>query len=317
VKLRGVVGSTALRAALMVSVLLAGCGGGVVDPKGPIGAADLTILIDSLIIMLAIGVPTILGTIGFAWWFRASNTKARYRPDWAYCGSIELVVWAVPLLTILLLGGVAWIGSHTLDPYRPIEGTGEPFEVQVVSLDWKWLFIYPEQGLASVNELTVPVGRSLHFSLTSASVMNAFFVPQLGSMIYTMNGMATQLWLRADQPGTFHGMSSHFSGEGFSDMHFEVKALTAGAFEDWVAQARVNPKRLDGAAYAALARQSIRQPVSTYGCLDRGLFEAVVSGQLAPGPGPDRRDGGARQVPLPAENGRQAGLQQEAACSAS
>src|SRR4051812_2326242 len=159
--------------------------------------------------MLAIVIPTILATLAFAWWFRESNSRARYLPDWAYSGRIELVVWAIPTLVILFLGGVTWIGSYDLDPARPLSSHVKPLEVQVVSLDWKWLFIYPEQGVAAVNELVVPAGRPVHFSLTSASVMNAFFVPQLGSMIYAMNGMTTQLHLQADRPGDFYGRSSH------------------------------------------------------------------------------------------------------------
>jgi cytochrome o ubiquinol oxidase subunit 2 len=285
-------------ALLACVAMIAGCAGGVTDPKGPIGAGNLTLLVDSLAIMLAIVVPTIVTTIGFAWWFRASNAKARHRPDWEFSGSIELVVWAIPLLTILLLGGVAWIGSHAYDPYKPIEGPGEPIEVQVVSLDWKWLFIYPEQGIASVNELTVPAGRALHFSLTSASVMNAFFVPQLGSMIYTMNGMATQLWLQADDPGEFLGMSSHYSGEGFSDMHFAVKALAPDRFDAWVLQAHTKTSRLDKSAYTALAQQSIKDPISIYGSVDAGLFDRVVRGELVPGPGPRTEDHGARAAAL-------------------
>ena len=276
--------------------MVTGCAGGVTDPKGPIGAANLTLLVDSLAIMLAIVVPTIIATLGFAWWFRASNAKARYLPDWEFSGSIELVVWAIPLLTILLLGGVTWIGSHMLDPYRPVEGKGDPLEVQVVSLDWKWLFIYPAQGVASINELAVPVGRPLHFTLTSSSVMNTFFVPQLGSMIYTMNGMATQLWLRADEPGTFLGMSAHYSGEGFSDMRFDVKALPVDQFDAWIAKVQGSASRLDGTAYTALAKQSIRNPVSVYGGVDTGLFDRVVSGELAPGPGPGTEDRGAHQA---------------------
>jgi len=280
------------------TVLLSGCSlGGVLDPKGPIGAANLTILVDSLAIMLAIVIPTIIATFAFAWWYRASNTRARYLPDWEFSGSIELVVWAIPLMTILLLGGVAWISSHDLDPAKPIEGKGAALDVQVVSLDWKWLFIYPEQRVASVNELVVPAGRPLHFSLTSSSVMSAFFVPQLGSMIYTMNGMATQLYLHADEPGTFHGLSAHYNGEGFSDMHFDVKAVTPEQFAAWVNKARETGPKLDGDRYTALAKQSIKDPVSVYGLVDIDLFNRVVSRDLAPGPGPDTEDKGAHQAP--------------------
>ncbi len=216
------VGSTSARAArcavVMAPIVLTACQPAVLDPQGPIGIADKTILVDSLAIMLAIVVPTVAATLGFAWWFRASNTRAIYWPDFEYSGRIELIVWSIPLLTVILLGGVAWIGSHDLDPAKPLTSDTPPLEIQGVSLDWKWLFIYPNHRVASVNELVVPAGVPIHFSLTSASVMNAFFIPQLGSMIYTMNGMTMQLNLRADAPGTFRGLSSHYSGDGFSDL---------------------------------------------------------------------------------------------------
>ena len=226
-------------------------------PARVIGIAEKTILINSLAIMLAIVVPTIAATLAFAWWFRASNTRATYLPDLAYSGRIELIVWAIPLLVIMLLGGVAWIGSHDLDPAKPLASDTPPLEVQGVSLDWKWLFIYPSQRVASVNQLVVPAGVPIHFSLTSASVMNAFFIPQLGSMIYTMNGMTTQLNLRADAPGTFLGLSSHYSGDGFSDMHFDVQAVPAERFAAWIDATRNTGPTLDAASYAALARQSM------------------------------------------------------------
>src|SRR3984893_14428276 len=180
--------------AFLSPIVLAACQPAVLDPKGPVGLAQKTILIDSLIIMLAIVIPTIAATLAF--WFRHSNPRAAYLPDWAYSGRIELIVWSIPLLVIMLLGGVAWIGSHDLDPAKPLPSNTPALEMQVVSLDWKWLFIYPSQGVASVNRLVVPAAVPIHFSLTSASVMNAFFVPQLGSMIYTMNGMTTQLNLQ-------------------------------------------------------------------------------------------------------------------------
>ena len=275
---------------------LAGCERGVLDPRGPIGAANKTILIDSLAIMLAIVIPTIVATFAFAWWYRASNKKARYLPDWEFSGRIELVVWAIPLMVILLLGGVTWIGSHQLDPAKPIVSDTPALDIQVVSLDWKWLFIYPEQRVASVNELVVPAGRPLHFSLTSSSVMNAFFVPQLGSMIYTMNGMATELNLHADEPGVYRGLSAHYSGEGFSDMHFDVHAVTPEQFASWINKAHEDRKRLDGDNYTALAKQSINVPPSIYGNVDIDLFHRVVGNELAPGPGPETEHHGASQA---------------------
>jgi cytochrome o ubiquinol oxidase subunit 2 len=267
-------------------VLLGGCNLIVLDPKGVVGIAEKTILIDSLAIMLVIVLPTIAAIVAFAWWFRASNTRATYLPDFTYSGRIELIVWAIPLLVIMLLGGVAWIGSHDLDPAKPLASDTPPLEVQVVSLDWKWLFIYPQQGVASVNELVVPAGVPLHFSLTSASVMNAFFIPQLGSMIYTMNGMTTRLNLRADAPGTFQGLSSHYSGDGFSDMHFDVHAMPLEQFAAWIEHTRNSGPTLDAAGYAALANQSMNTSPSTFRTGDPTLFQKIVTQQLPPGPGP-------------------------------
>ncbi len=171
------------------SLGLASCSGGVLDPLGPVGAGDATILIDATAIMLAIVIPTILLAFWMAWHYRASNSSAEYLPHWSYSGRIEAVVWSIPILTIMFIGGVIWIGSSRLDPYRPLPSKTAPLEVQVVSLDWKWLFIYPQQGIATINQLVVPAGTPVHFSITSASVFNAFFVPRLGSMIYAMPGM--------------------------------------------------------------------------------------------------------------------------------
>jgi cytochrome o ubiquinol oxidase subunit 2 len=271
---------------LIALAVLSGCSGGVLDPRGPIADANAKILLNALEIMLVIVVPTILGALFFAWWFRASNTRARYRPDWVYSGRIELIVWAIPLLVILFLGGVIWIGSHDLDPFRPIQPQEKALEVQVVSLDWKWLFIYPEHGVASVNEIVVPVDTPIHFSLTSASVMNMFFVPQLGSMIATMNGMVTQLHLKADHEGNFFGQSAQYSGDGFSGMHFALRAVTQGEFDQWIATARGAGPALDLEAYVALAQQSQNVTPYTYREVEPMLFRDLVTQQLPPGPGP-------------------------------
>lgn len=288
------VGSRPVRWCLFAPVLLAGCSAGVLDPKGPIGAANKTILFDSLVIMLAIVIPTIVVALAFAWWFRASNTKAVHLPDWEFSGRIEMVVWAIPLMVILLLGGVTWIGSHELDPGKPIESKVEPLEIQVVSMDWKWLFIYPKDNVASVNRLVVPAGTPLHFRLTSASVMNAFFVPQLGSMIYTMNGMATTLWLHADEPGQFAGMSAMFSGDGFPDMHFPVDAVPAARYAAWVAEARAQgPTALDRNAYQGLMKQTIDDAPRTFRAVEPGIFERIVTLEIPPQPGPSTDRQGA------------------------
>ena len=274
---------------------LTACQSAVLDPRGPVAQADKTILVDSLAIMLAIVVPTVIATLGIAWWFRASNKRARYLPDWSFSGRIELVVWAIPTMVIILLGGVTWIGAHVLDPAKPLPSTMPALDIDVVSLDWKWLFIYRNARVASVNQLVVPTGVPLHFSLTSASVMNTFFVPQLGSMIYTMNGMVTELHLRADEPGTFRGISGHYSGEGFSDMHFDVRAVSAEQFAAWVNSTRGPGPVLDAANYAALARQSIDVPATTFRSVDPELFRKIVLLQLAPGPGAATEHAGAGQ----------------------
>jgi len=258
----------------------------ILNPQGVIGIAEKTILIDSLAIMLAIVIPTIVATLAFAWWFRATNARAAYLPDFAYSGRLELIVWAIPVLVILLLGGVAWIGSHDLDPANPLPSNTPPLEIQGVSLDWKWLFIYPSQRVASVNQLVVPAGVTLHFSLTSASVMNVFFIPQLGSMIYTMNGMRTQLNLRADNTGTLFGLASHFNGDGFSGMHFDTQAVPAERFTAWVDATRQAGPTLNAASYEDLAKQSMNVAPFTFRAVDPTLFQQIVTQQLPPGPGP-------------------------------
>ena len=281
-----------LRAAwLGLVMLLAGCSGGVLDPVGPVGADDRTILIDAVVIMLAIIVPTILLAFWMAWRYRASNTRAEYRPEWSYSGRIEAIVWSIPILTIMFLGGVIWIGSYKLDPFKPLPSKTPPLEVQVVSLDWKWLFIYPQQGVATVNRLVIPAGSPVHFSITSASVFNAFFVPRLGSMIYAMPGMVAQLNLRADRPAVLPGISAHFSGDGFSDMNFQVQSVPAGDFAAWVQHARGAGPVLDQAAYAQLARQSRNVAPYSYRGVDPGLFQGIATMKIAPGPGPEPAEG--------------------------
>lgn len=267
-----------LLAVLLIGAMtLGGCTEGVLDPKGPIAQAERQILFNALGIMLAIVIPVILATLGFAFWFRASNERARYRPDFTYSGRLELLVWSIPGMTVLLVGGVAWIGAHDLDPGKPINSAVKPVKVQVVSLDWKWLFIYPEQGIASVNKLVVPVGTPISFELTSSSVMNSFFVPQLGSQIYTMSGMATRLHLQADHLGTYAGISAMFSGDGFPDMHFTVDAVTDDGFAQWVRQTGLTGSVLDQPAYADLVKPSKAVAPFTYRSVVPDMFNSIVS----------------------------------------
>src|SRR5712675_211278 len=264
-----------LAVVLIGAAILGGCSEGVLDPKGPIAAADRQILLNALGIMLAIVIPVILATLGVAFWFRASNERARYRPNFAYSGRLEMLVWSIPAMTVFLVGGVAWVSSHDLNPRKPIASTVKPLRVQVASLDWKWLFIYPDLGVASVNRLTIPVGTPISLELTSSGVMNSFFVPQLGSQIYTMAGMVTRLHLQADQPGSYRGMSAQFSGEGFAGMYFNVEAVAPEKFTEWVDTTRNVGVELNVTTYAELAKPSASVTPFTYRAVAPGLFNSI------------------------------------------
>jgi cytochrome o ubiquinol oxidase subunit II len=255
---------------------------GVLDSRGPVSAAERLILLNATGIMLVVVVPVIVLTLAFAWWYRASNKRAAYRPEWSYSGHIELVVWAIPAMVVILLAGVAWTGSHELDPARPIKSDAKPIRIEVVSLDWKWLFIYPDRQIAAVNELVVPAATPIEFDLTSATVMNSFFVPQLGSQIYTMPGMVTRLNLLADHTGNYAGLSTNFSGDGFSDMRFVVRAVPATEFAAWLARTQATGRPLDADAYSQLARPDRNASTQTYRSVDPTLFARIVQKSAPP-----------------------------------
>jgi len=280
-------GIAVLRSLLpVVLISLGACHTAVLSPAGPVGEGNRIVMLDSLMIMLAIVVPTIVAIFAFAYWFRASNTRARYLPEWAYSGELELIVWSIPALVVFFLGGIAWISAHLLDPAMPLKSKSEPLQIQVVSLDWKWLFIYPQQNVASINRLVVPAGVPLDLRITSASVFNVFFVPRLGSMIYAMYGMTTRLNLKADRPGVYPGLSAHFSGDGFPGMAFDVHAVSAEQFTQWTAATRVSGPMLDEAAYRKLLRQSSDVSPYTYRSVQPRLFDDIVGQRLPPGEGP-------------------------------
>ena len=264
---------------LIGAAALGGCGEGVLDPRGPIASAERQILFNSLGIMLAIVIPVILATLGVAFWFRESNERASYRPNFRYSGRLEMLVWSIPAMTVFLVGGVAWVGSHDVSPRKPIASTEKALRIQVASLDWKWLFIYPDQGVASVNRLTIPVATPVSLELTSSGVMNSFFVPQLGSQIYTMAGMITRLHLQADHSGTYRGFSAQFSGEGFSDMHFDADAVPNEKFAQWLDATRSAGPELSAKTYADLVKPSAAVTPFTYRSVAPGLFDRIsVSG---------------------------------------
>jgi cytochrome o ubiquinol oxidase subunit 2 len=256
---------------------------GILDPRGPIASAQVLLLLNSTAIMLVVVIPVILATLGFAWWYRSSNVRASRSTDEGYEGRTEFVLWSIPTLIVILLGGVIWISSHQLDPRAPIPTNVNPLRVEVVALDWKWLFIYPDQGIATVNQLVIPTATPVNFRLTSATVMNSFFVPQLGSQIYTMGGMTTHLNLLADAPGEYPGFSAMFSGDGFADMRFVAKAVPARDFDSWVAQVRGSGSALDLPAYAELAKPSEAVPPKTFRSVEPKLFDRIIE-QTVSGP---------------------------------
>lgn len=275
-----------LLALLPLVATLGGCNFLVLDPAGDVALQQRDLLVISTLLMLLIIIPVMALTVFFAWKYRASNTSARYEPEWSHSTQMELVIWSAPLLIVICLGALTWMGTHLLDPYRPLdrlaagkpvpEGT-KPFEVEVVALDWKWLFIYPEQGIATVNDLAAPVGRPIHFRITSSSVMNAFYVPTLAGMIYAMPGMRTELYAVANGEVESRGFSSNYSGAGFSGMSFRFRALNGGAFDSWVAEAKASSEGLTRAAYLELEKPSQNVPVRRFSTVDPALFEAILN----------------------------------------
>ena len=262
---------------LAIATLLSGCKASLLEPAGRIAADEKSLIITSTLLMLIVVIPVIFMTLYFAWKYRESNTSATYMPNWSYSHRIEAVVWAVPIAIILVLGTLTWRTTHELDPYKPLESSVKPIEIQVVALDWKWLFIYPEQHIATVNEIQFPAGTPVNFKITSDTVMNVFFIPQLGSQIYAMAGMETQLHLIANQPGTYAGLSSNYSGAGFSDMHFTAIATSQQGFQDWINKAKASQLSLDDQTYHALAQPSEKVPVAYYANVKPGLFNAIIA----------------------------------------
>lgn len=257
---------------VILGASLSGCTEGVLATHGPIGSSEKVLLLEALITMTCVVAPVILLALVYFWWFRSTNKKATYRPDWEYSGRIEFSIWMVPLLVVLFLGAIAWTGAHDLDPYQPIESEQKPLNIQVVSMDWKWLFIYPDLGIASVNELAIPVGVPVSFKLTSATVMNSFFIPSIGGQIYTMAGMQTNLSLQITDVGTYQGLSAQFSGDGFSDMHFPVLATDQAAFDAWVAKVKGEGGSLGQREYASLANAHMTSGIGYFASVENDIF---------------------------------------------
>ena len=266
--------------------LLAGCDTVVLNPSGDIAAQQGDLIVISTVLMLLIIVPVVALTILFAWKYRKSNTAAKYEPDWDHSTKLELVIWGAPLLIIIALGLITWITTHTLDPYRPLSRIDEnrplpadhkPLVVEVVALDWKWLFIYPEQGIATVNELVTPVDVPIRFKITASTYMNSFYIPALAGQIYAMAGMETKLHAVLNEPGTYEGFSANYSGAGFSHMRFKYHGMSDADFERWVQGIKAKGGALDRPTYLQLEKPSEREPVRRYGSVDPTLYHAILN----------------------------------------
>ncbi|CAB3668165.1 Cytochrome bo(3) ubiquinol oxidase subunit 2 [Achromobacter deleyi] len=262
-------------------MLLGGCNMEILSPKGDIGMQERTLLFTATGLMLLVVIPVLFMIVSFAWKYRASNTKADYQPKWAHSTAIEIVVWTVPCIIVAILAVITWRSTHALDPYKPLVSEHKPVTIEVVSLDWKWLFIYPEYDIATVNEIAFPVDVPVNFRITSASVMNSFFIPQLGSQIYSMAGMETKLHLNAREPGTYAGISANYSGAGFSGMRFKAIATSQEGFDNWVKEAKASPTTLTPEAYQELTKRSERNPVVKYASVPPSMFEFILGSTMS------------------------------------
>lgn len=271
---------------LLSVILLAGCDMVVMNPSGDVAQQQGRLIVISTILMLIVIVPVIALTVIYAWRYRASNTAARYEPDWDHSTQLELMIWGAPLLIIIALGLLTWVTTHTLDPYRqlsrldaerPVPQDVKPLVVEAVALDWKWLFIYPEQGIAAVNELAAPVNVPIKFKITASSFMNSFYIPALAGQIYAMPSMQTALHAVINKPGEFEGFSANYSGDGFSDMRFKFHGLSNDGFDDWVRKVRADGGVLERDDYVALEKPSIKDPVRYYKTVDATLYHAILN----------------------------------------
>ena len=268
---------------LMVTVpLLSGCDLIMFHPKGAIAAEQMRLIIIATILMLLIVVPVIVMTLVIAWRYRASNKKATYEPNWSHSVKLEILWWTIPCIIILILSVITWITSHTLDPYRPLDSKVKPLTIQAIALDWKWVFIYPEQGIATINYIEIPENTPISFEITSQGPMNALWIPQLGGQIYAMAGMRTRLHLIASEAGVYDGGSANYSGQGFAEMTFKTKAESAEDFALWVKSVQKSPNALTGDLFNHLLDPSKNLPVQVFSSVQHNLFNDEVMKFMMP-----------------------------------
>lgn len=248
----------------------------LLDPKGPIALAERGLMIQATLFMLIVIVPVLFLTFFFAWQYRASNKKSRYQPNWAHSNMEELIWWAIPFEIILILGALTWTSTHELHPPKPLSSE-PPLVIQVVALDWKWLFIYPEQKIATVNHIQLPVGKPVRFDITADAPMNSFWIPELAGQLYAMTGMVNRLHVMADQEGEFMGRAANYSGEGFSHMKFTAEAVLVDEFDTWVRNVRRSTSSLTTTTYQNLAEPSIPSEPVYYSSVEPNLFSDIVA----------------------------------------
>lgn len=283
-----------IRASVSIAAfgLLSACHAVVLQPSGDVAMQQRNLLIASTLLMLLIIVPVMIAIVIVAWRYRESNDEATYLPDWDHSTALELLIWSAPLMIIICLGAMTWLSTHTLDPYRPVDriergqpvaSDAKPLVVDVVAMDWKWLFFYPEYGVASVNQLALPTDRPIQFKITATSVMNSFYIPALAGQIYAMPGMQTQLHAVLNEPGTFKGFSANYSGAGFAGMHFKTYGMDAAGFNQWIAKARTSTLALSNAAYFELEKPSEDVTPAIYSNVAPGLYDRILNRCTHPG----------------------------------
>jgi cytochrome o ubiquinol oxidase subunit 2 len=272
--------------------LLSGCDTVVMSPSGDIAAQQAKLIVWATILMLIVVVPVIVLTLLFAWRYRSSNKEATYTPDWDHSTNLELVIWAAPLAIIIALGALTWVSTHQLDPYRPLDRIDEgrpvpegvePLIVEVVAMDWKWLFFYPEQGIAVVNQLAAPVDRPIKFKITATTMMNSFYIPALAGQIYAMGGMETQLHAVINEVGSYDGFSANYSGAGFNGMRFKFLGMPEIEFDEWVSKVKTDGDVLSRSVYTELAEPSEYNPVQYYREVAPELYDAILNRCVEPG----------------------------------
>lgn len=268
----------------LIALFLSSAGSfAILNPKGEIAGQQKNLIIVTALMSVLIVVPVFVMTFYFAWKYREGNKRAKYQPDWDHSAIAETIWWTVPLLMILILAGITWKSSHELDPFKPISSSAQPLTIQVIALDWKWLFIYPDQQIASLNYVEFPEKTPVTFEITADAPMNSFWIPQLGGQIYAMTGMSTHLNLMADGTGTYRGSSANLSGRGFAGMSFEARSTTQADFDNWVNDVRQSGGQLTQREYKILALPSENHTPALFSYVDPRLYDTIVMKYMTPG----------------------------------